>query len=104
MASAFSRFRGDIEDDLEAQVARLTKELAMLRKSAGKRGSVAYGDARGAAADLYGDLRERFIEAIPIVRKQAKAADRAARDNPTVTAAVVGLAVVGLLVTMIARR
>jgi len=104
MASAFSRFRGDIEDDLEAQVARLTKELASLKKSAGKRGAAAYGDARETASDVYGDLRERFIDAIPMVRKQARAAEKVARDNPAMTAAVVGLAVAGLLVTMIARR
>jgi ElaB/YqjD/DUF883 family membrane-anchored ribosome-binding protein len=104
MASAFSRFRGDIEDDLEAQVARLTKELAALRKIAGKRGSAAYGDARDAAGDVYGDLRERFMDALPLVRKRARAAEKVARDNPAMTAAVVGLAVAGLLVTMMARR
>lgn len=104
MAPAFSRFRSDIEDDLEAQVARLTKELASLRKSAGKRGSAAYDDARDVAGDAYGDLRERFMDALPRVRKQARAAERVARDNPAMTAAVVGLVVAGLLVTMMARR
>jgi ElaB/YqjD/DUF883 family membrane-anchored ribosome-binding protein len=104
MATAFSRFRSGIEDDLEAQVAQLTKELAALRKTAGKRGSAAYDDARGVAGDVYGDLRDRFVDALPLVRKQARVAERVARDNPALTAAVVGLAVAGLLVTMMARR
>jgi hypothetical protein len=38
------------------------------------------------------------------VRKRARAAEKVARDNPAMTAAVVGIAVAGLLVTMMARR
>lgn len=103
MASAFSRFRGDVEDDLEAQIARLTKEISSLKKSFAKRGSAAYDDARDTASDVYDDMRHRFADALPVVRKQAKAAELAAREHPA-TAAVVGLVVVGLLVTMFARR
>lgn len=103
MASAFSKFRGDVEDDLEAQVAHLTKEISALKKSLSRRGSDAYGDARDTAADLYSDLRERFTDAMPLVRKRARAAEKIAHDHPA-TAAVVGLVVVGLLVTMLARR
>jgi ElaB/YqjD/DUF883 family membrane-anchored ribosome-binding protein len=103
MASAFSRFRGDIEDDLEAQVARLTREMTSLKKSIGKRGGSAYDDARDTASDFYSDLRDRFTDVLPMARRRAKAAEQVVRDNPNVTAAVVGLAVVGLLVTMLAR-
>lgn len=108
MASAFSRFRGDIEDDLEAQVAKLSKELASVRKAMARtmasRGSDAYGDAREAASDIYSEMHGRLVHAMPSIRKQARAAERAARNNPGVTAAAVGLAVAGLLVMMMARR
>ena len=101
MHSAFSRFRG--EDDLEAQVAHLTKEISALKKSFSKRGSDYYDDARDTAADFYDELRERFSDALPMVRKRAHAAGEVAREHPA-TAAVVGLLVVGLLVTMLARK
>ena len=103
MASSFSRLRGDIEGDLEDQVARLTKELSSLKKSLSKRGASAYEDTRDTASDLYGELRDRFSETLAYMRKRAHAAEHLARDNPTTTAAVVGLVVVGLLVTMLAR-
>lgn len=104
MASAFSRFRGDVEDDLEAQVARLSKELASLRKLAARRGADAYDDARDVASDFYGDMRGRVADALPLMRRHARNAEQVARDNPAATAAVVGLVVVGLLATLFARR
>jgi ElaB/YqjD/DUF883 family membrane-anchored ribosome-binding protein len=103
MYSAFSRFRGGDDDDLEAQVAHLAKEMSALKKKLSKHGSGAYDDARDTAMDFYGDLRERFSDALPLMRKRAHAAEQVARDHPA-TAAVVGLMVVGLLVTMLARR
>jgi len=99
MASAFSRFR---EDDLQAQVAHLTREMFAMKKALAKRGSGAYDDARDTASDLYSDLRERFTDALPMMRKRARAASEVTRDHPA-TAAVVGLVVVGLLVTLLAR-
>jgi ElaB/YqjD/DUF883 family membrane-anchored ribosome-binding protein len=101
MASAFSRFRG--EDDLEAQVAHLAKEMSALKKSLSKRGSDVYDEASDAAADIYSEFRDRFSNALPMMRKRAHAVEHVARDHPA-TAAVVGLVVVGLLVTMLARR
>jgi ElaB/YqjD/DUF883 family membrane-anchored ribosome-binding protein len=101
MASAFSRFRGD--DDLEAQVAHLAREMSALKKSLSKRGSDVYDDARDNAADFYSEFRDRVSDALPMMRKRAHAAEQVARDHPA-TAAVVGLVVVGLLVTMLARR
>ncbi|MDQ2632913.1 MAG: hypothetical protein M3Y43_07235 [Pseudomonadota bacterium] len=101
MASAFSRFRG--EDDIEAQVAHLAREMSSLKKSLSRRGSGVYDDARDAASDFYGELRDRFSDALPLMRRRTRAAGEVARDHPA-TAAVVGLVVVGLLVTMLARR
>lgn len=103
MASAFSRFRGDAEDDLEAQVARLSKEMSSLKKALSRRGSDAYDDARDTAADFYGEFRDRLSDALPVVRRRARAAGEVARDHPA-TAAVVGLVVVGLLATMLLRK
>ena len=103
MASTFSRLRGDIEGDLEDQVARLTKELSSLKKSLSKRGASAYEDTRDTASDLYGELRERFSETLPYMRKRAHDVERAAKDHPA-TAAAVGLIVVALLVTLLVRR
>ncbi len=103
MASTFRKLAGDIEGDLEDQVARLTKEIAALKKLAAKRGSAVYEDTRDQAADLYGELWDRFNESIPVLRKRARSVEKVARDNPA-TAAVVGLAVVGLLVTLLARK
>lgn len=101
MASPFSRFRG--EEDLEAQVAHLAEEMSALKKALSKRSSHAYDDARDTAADFYGELRDRFSDALPMMRSRTRAAEQMARDHPA-TAAVVGLLVVGLLVTLLARR
>lgn len=101
MASLFSKLNDEL--DLEAQVARLNRELATLKKAMTKRGSAAYADGRETAADLYDDLRERLDEAMPHIRKGARNVERAARDNPAVTAAV-ALGVIGLLAALLSRR
>jgi len=103
MASTFSRFRDELSDDLESQVARLRKEVASLRKDLAKRGSHAYADSWDTATDLYEDLAERFTDALPHLRRQSRAVQRAATDHP-VTTAVVGVALVGLLVAFLSRR
>lgn len=100
MYSPFSRFRG--EDDLEARLAYLTKEMSSLKKALSRRSADAYDDARDTASDLYSDLRDRFSEALPVVSKRARDVGEVARHHPA-TAAVVGLVVVGLLATMLAR-
>lgn len=101
--ASFSKIRSDIEGDLEDQIASLTKELSSLKKSLSKRGAVAYDDTRESAAELYSDLWDRVQDALPIVRKRAREAEKLAKANPA-TAAAVGLVVVGLLVTLLTRR
>jgi ElaB/YqjD/DUF883 family membrane-anchored ribosome-binding protein len=91
------------ESDLEAQVTRLSRELASLKKMLAKQGSRAYADTQAMASDLYEDVSDRLSEALPVVRERARAVEKAARDNPTTTAAV-GLVVVGLLVALMSRR
>ena len=100
MYSPFSRFRG--EEDLEARLAYLTKEMSSLKKALSRRSADAYDDARDTASDLYSDLRDRFADALPVVRKHARDAGEVARHHPA-TAAVVGLVVVGLLAALLAR-
>ncbi|HEY6632629.1 MAG TPA: hypothetical protein VIZ90_14335 [Rhizobiaceae bacterium] len=100
MYTPFSRFRG--EDDLEARLAYLTKEMASVKKAISRRGADAYDGARDTAADLYSDLRDRFSEALPVVSRRARDVGEVARHHPA-TAAVVGIVVVGLLATLFAR-
>ncbi len=103
MDSTFSKFRSDVSDDLEAQVARLQKEVRTLRKALGKRGAAAYGETRDAASDFYEEIASRVVDALPAIRKQSRVVHRAASDHP-VTTAVIGLAAIGLLVGLLARR
>lgn len=103
MASALTRFRDDLQDDVQDQIARLSREVASLRKTMTKRGGAAYEDARDAAGDLYDDLWDRVHDAMPDIRRGARRARETARDNPVVTAAVT-VGVIGLLVTLLARR
>ncbi len=103
MDSAFSKFRSDVSDDLEAQVARLQKEVRTLRKALGKRGAAAYDDTRDAATDFYEEVAGRVVDALPNIRRQSRVMQRAATDHP-VTTALVGIAVIGLLVGLLSRR
>lgn len=102
MANA-SKLRDDLVDSLESQVEALRKEVSGLRKVLAKRGAAAYADASETAENVYEDLAQRWAEALPHVRKRAKAVEQTARDNPGATAAV-GLVVVGLLAALLFRR
>jgi ElaB/YqjD/DUF883 family membrane-anchored ribosome-binding protein len=103
MASALTRFREDIQDDVQDQIARLSREVSALKKMASKRGGAAYEDARDAAGGLYDDLWERLNDAMPDLRRGARRARATARDNPVVTTAVT-VGVIGLLVALLMRR
>ncbi|KQZ81966.1 hypothetical protein ASD64_09505 [Mesorhizobium sp. Root157] len=89
--------------DLEKQVAGLSKELAALKKEMSKRGGAFYAGGRDAVSDYYTDIAERIGARLPDLRKRAKAIESSARDHPAATAAV-GLAVLGLLVTLLFSR
>lgn len=94
--SYFERTREAAAEDLQEQIASLSKQLASLQKMVKKQGYSAYEDGRDAAAEIYGDAWERFQDALPLLRKRATQAERVARDNPAITAAVVGVVLVGL--------
>lgn len=89
--------------DLDKQIAALSKELAALRKVVSRRGGAYYEDGRDAALDTYSDLAGRLRDAMPAIRKQGRVIERSARDHPA-AAAVVGLAVVGLVASMFFTR
>ena len=103
MASALTRFRGDLQDDMQDQIARLSREISSLRKTASSRGGAAYADARDGAGDLYDDLWERVHDAMPDLCRGARRARETARENPVVTAAV-AVGVIGLLAVLLTRR
>jgi ElaB/YqjD/DUF883 family membrane-anchored ribosome-binding protein len=103
MASALTRFREDLHDDMQDQVARLTREVSSLRKMVSRQGQAAYADARDGAGDLYVDMWERVQDAMPDFRRGARRARDTARDNPVVTAAV-AVGVIGLLAVLLTRR
>jgi len=102
MAKA-SDLRDDLVESLEAQVDALRKEVSGLRKNLSKRGRAAYADASDTAESVYDDLAQRWTEALPHMRKQAKVVEQSARDNPAAAAAI-GLVVVGLLAAMLVKR
>jgi hypothetical protein len=98
-----SRLSDDATGELEAQLARLQKEVRSLRKAVRSRGSAAYDDAHEMAADLYDDIASHVADALPALRGHSRAVRRAASDHP-VTTAVVGLALIGLVVGLLTRK
>ena len=103
MASNFWRNHSDVGDDLEAQIAKLSREVASLKKTLKKRGAAVYDETSERAADAYEDILSRISEAMPDIKRQSRAVKQAAHDNPVATA-VVGVAVIGLLLGLLARR
>lgn len=103
MASNASKIRDAMSDEAEIQIARLQREVSALRRQLAKRGSAAYDEASERAGDLYEEVISRIGDAMPQIRRQSKAVGKAASDNP-ITTAVVGLALVGLVVGLMSRR
>ena len=92
-----------MDDDLQTQVAKLAKEVASLSRIVSKQSADAYAGTRDHAAEIYDEVWSRLSEALPKLGKQAKLAGKTAQDNPVATA-IVGIAVVGLLVGLMSRR
>lgn len=100
---SLSRLRDDVTDDLEAQVARLQKEVKSLRKALQSNGAAAYDDAHDVAADFYEEIASRVGDAMPAIRERSRAVRRAASDHP-VTTGLLGLALIGLAIGLLTRR
>jgi ElaB/YqjD/DUF883 family membrane-anchored ribosome-binding protein len=103
MASALTRFREDIQDDMQDQIARLSREVSSLRKVVARQGEGAYAAVRDGAGGFYDDLWEHVHDAMPDLRRGARHARDTARENPVVTAAV-AVGVIGLLAVLLTRR
>jgi ElaB/YqjD/DUF883 family membrane-anchored ribosome-binding protein len=103
MASQFSRLRDDLADDLEGQIAALRSEVSSLKQTMSKRRAAAFDDARGHASDIYGEVVSRVQDAMPRIASRSRDVRKVAQDNPVLTA-MVGLAVVGLLLGLVMRR
>jgi hypothetical protein len=93
--------------DLERQIDNLSKELAALRKTAAKHGSAYYEDGRDAVRDYYSDIGAnigaKVRDTLPVIRRQGRAIERSAREHPT-TAAIMGVAALGLLAALLLGR
>jgi len=100
----FERTREAAAEDLQEQIAALSRQLNVLQKTMKKRGFSALEDGRDSASELYEDAWSRFQDAMPLLRKRAAQAERAARDNPGVSALVLGVALAGLAAAFLARR
>jgi ElaB/YqjD/DUF883 family membrane-anchored ribosome-binding protein len=98
-----ARKRAEFESDLQQQIAELRDELGSIASRLSKRGAATYDDTRDVANDVYDELSKRFSDAVPVIRRKARHVERAARDNPAMTVAV-GLAVIGLAVSLFASR
>jgi hypothetical protein len=103
MFSTLSRLPDNLDNDFHSQIAALSNEISALRKAVSRRSSAAYDDTLDTAAGLYGEVRNRLADTVPLIRRQARNVERSARDHPA-TAAMVGLVVVGLVVALLARR
>lgn len=95
--------REEIQSDLEAQVSQLTKQVASLTKAMSKRSANALAEGRESASELYDGFYDRFSDALPAMRRQARAAQKTVQANP-MTTALVGVAVFGLLAALLTRR
>jgi hypothetical protein len=79
------------ELDLHDRISTLQKEISALSRSLSKQGKSAYRDAGHHAGDLYGELSERFVDTLPMIRRGAREVEDVIRENPGRTIAAVGL-------------
>ncbi|MEP9396190.1 hypothetical protein [Mesorhizobium sp. KR2-14] len=100
---SFSRLRNDLTDDLEDQISALRREVLSLKKSLSKRGAAALEDTHHSASEIYDEVMSRMQDAMPHIARRTREVRQAARENPVATT-VVGLAVLGLLIGLLARR
>lgn len=100
--SAFSRYRSEIGEDVEDQVEHLRSEVAALRKTLAKRSARGYSAGQEQLSDLYEELHEHLADLVPHIRRHARIAGRAVRDNST--AVIVGTVLVGALAALFFSR
>lgn len=108
MRRSTSRYE-DLRDELQSQISDLGSELRSLRKSVAARSADRYEDVRDTAGDFFDDIWSGIQEHLPTrkeMRGYGRSANRAIHDHPGTSAAtaVVGIAVLGLLVALLFRR
>ena len=103
MASTLSRKRDELIEDLEDQVSSLKRELASVRRSATRHGSSIYDDLSDAAASFLDQFMRQGGSAGKQIARQALHARETASDYPVVTT-LAGIAVIGLLASLLLRR
>lgn len=103
MASTLSRKRDELIEDLEDQVAELKRELSSLRRSSAKRGAGLYDDVAEFAGELYNQFWRQGRGGTRSIARQARQAGGTVLDHPVATT-VVGLALIGLLASMLVAR
>ncbi len=104
--SSFSSMQEDYERELQAQISSLKSELSSIKRQLAKRGAGAYAEGRHASEHVAESLRDTWDEALPYLRDQAHWLGDTARRKPVTAAAAaaVGLAAVGLAVSLFMRR
>ncbi len=99
----YSAFRDAIDAaDIGDEVASLRKQLAALQRKLERRGRAGIASAEDRSAEVFEELRDRFIEALPTFQRQAQVAGEFARSNRG--AIIATAAVVGALVVLAAAR
>jgi ElaB/YqjD/DUF883 family membrane-anchored ribosome-binding protein len=99
----------ELRDELQSQIADLGSELRSLRKSVARRSASRYEDLYDGAGDLLDEMWSRISDNLPSsrqVRRHARSAGRTVQEHPGTTAAtaLVGIAVLGLLFSLLLRR
>lgn len=82
--------------DIHDEVAALRREVSALSRAVSKRSAAAYGSASDSAADLYAEIADKVVAALPVIRRRAHDLEETIRDNPTRTMAAVGLMTLGI--------
>jgi ElaB/YqjD/DUF883 family membrane-anchored ribosome-binding protein len=91
-------------NDLEQQIDALRREMAHLAKSVSRQGRHAVKRTSKGSADLYEEIAEHLVAALPVIRGQARAFERTVRSHPKQTVALAGFAVLGIAAAILFSR
>ena len=100
----FPGFHVDRRSALEKELDHLRREVARLGRNAARYGTEAYDDTRRGGHEIYAEMMDALMGALPMARRKANSMERAMRENPAATGALVGLVVVGLVASLVYAR
>lgn len=101
---SFPGFRQDRRGTLDAELDELRREIGRLAGRASRLSAAAYQDGRERASGIHDDVSDAVASWLPVARREVARAERAARDNPATTAALVGIVVLGLVASLVYTR